>query len=52
MTRPPTLSELHFLAAMENFRSFANDLLVNLGVRLEAYRLNLQEISAENIEKT
>jgi hypothetical protein len=48
---PPTLSELRFLAAMESFRSFGDQVLSTLGVRLETFRLQLQEISAENLQK-
>lgn len=48
---PPSLSELRFLAAMESFRSFGDQVLSTLGVRLEAFRLQLQDISAENLQK-
>lgn len=48
---PPTLSELRFLAAMEAFRSFGDEILSNLSVRLEGFRLHLQDISAENLKK-
>lgn len=50
-TNPPTLSELRFLGAMEVFRSFGDQALSTFGVRLEAFRLQLQEISAENLQK-
>ncbi|MBS0653725.1 MAG: hypothetical protein JSR39_09430 [Verrucomicrobia bacterium] len=48
---PPSLSELRFLAAMESFRSFGDEVLLTLGVRLEAFRLQLQDISADNLQK-
>lgn len=48
---PPTLSELRFLAAMEAFRSFGDKLISNLSLRLESFRLTLQELSAENLQK-
>ncbi len=50
-TTLPSLSELRFLAAMESFRSFGDEVLSTLGVRLETFRLQLQEISAENLKK-
>lgn len=49
--KPPTLSELRFLAVMEAFRSFGDEMLSSLGVRLESYRLQLEDISTENLEK-
>lgn len=49
VTAEPTLSELRFLSAMEAFRSFGDQMLSTLGTRLEVFRLELQEISAENL---
>ena len=49
--KEPTLSELRFLAAMETFRDFGNEVLLTLGVRISAFRQQLQEISLENLQK-
>ncbi len=50
-TREPTLSELRFLSAMAVFGEFADDVLKTLGVRLDAFRMHLQTITSENMEK-
>ncbi len=47
----PNVTELRFLAAMETFRSFGNQILSTLGIRLETFRLQLEEISADNLQK-